>query len=806
MTDRLQRRYAFGALVVAATLAMAACGGPEARKAKALEASQAYLDEGNLDKARIELRNALQIDPNDANARYLSGLIARAPRQHSPGCWALPGPHLEIDAGHVDARANLARIHVLAGLPNEAIAIVEEGLEAAPSKAALLAVRGAARAQLRESELALEDAEAAVADDPSNEQAIALLAGALVNAERRDEAIATLDGGIERLPDTTDLRIARAIIAEEAEDGATALRLYNDVVALDPEDPARYLQLAAFQQRQGDVDAAEAALRKGIAVGDPDDETAVNRLVSFLERERGPEAAERELIELTNADNPAAKSGVVLGDYYRGKGDNDKANEWYRKVADDKPKEPDGYEARVRLAAAAFDAGERDQGVELVETILAENPRNADALRIRAGLALIENRPDDAIVDFRVLVRDDPESIVNHYGLARAFLQKGDFALAEEAMRDAVRAEPNNLDARIQLAQYLGRRGRPDDAEELIQTVLIREPNNYTAYETAFRIAVTKREWPLAEQRARAMIALDAERPTGHYLLGLAMEAGGEVELAQEAYETALNRNDTAAEPLAAWARLLVRNGDIATVLQKLEFLSASEPENAVVANLYGETLIQNGELRKARGVLERAIEASPSWWLPYRTMTSTFKESEISAAIAVLEQGFEATEGASGIGMQLAAFYEDLERYDDAISLYERMYESDRTSSIVANNLAMLIANYRTDEVSLARAVELTQSFSATENPSLLNTFGWVRLKNGEAVAALPVLQKAVDMNPESAIMRYHLGVALHENGQSAAARDALRKALDMQTSFPGAEQARQLLADIDSNSNGAG
>ena len=452
MTHRLRQRYVSVLLVITAAFTVAACGGPEARKAKALEASQAYLDEGNLDKARIELRNALQIDPNDANARYLSGLIAEQQDniRQAAGHYRAT---LDIEAGHVDARANLARIHVLAGLPNEAIVIVEEGLEAAENKASLLAVRGAARAQLREADLALEDAEAALAADPSNEHAIALLAGALVNADRRDEAKKTLDDGIARLPETTDLRIARAILAEESDDAATAAALYRTVVELDPEDPGRHLQLAAFHQRQGDIDAAETALRQSLAVGEDGDETAVNRLVAFLESERGEAAAEAELIALTEAGNPAVKSGVILGDYYRGKGQLDKATSWYEKVAAAKPRQPDGYEARVRLAAAAFDSGDRDKGVELVEKVLEENPRNADALRIRAGLALIENRPDDAIVDFRVLVRDDPESIVNHYGLARAFLQKGDFALAEEAMREAVRAEPNNLDARIQLAR-----------------------------------------------------------------------------------------------------------------------------------------------------------------------------------------------------------------------------------------------------------------------------------------------------------------------------------------------------------------
>ena len=67
------------------------------------------------------------------------------------------------------------------------------------------------------------------------------------------------------------------------------------------------------------------------------------------------------------------------------------------------------------------------------------------------------------------------------------------------------------------------------------------------------------------------------------------------------------------------------------------------------------------------------------------------------------------------------------------------------------------------TDEASLARAIELTQIVRRNGQSFVPEyTFGWVRLKNGEAIAALPVLQKAAEMDPDSAIMRYHLGVAL--------------------------------------------
>ena len=51
------------------------CGGAEQRKAKYLEKGKAYLEQQNYDKAKIELKNVLQIDPKYAEAYFLLGEI-----------------------------------------------------------------------------------------------------------------------------------------------------------------------------------------------------------------------------------------------------------------------------------------------------------------------------------------------------------------------------------------------------------------------------------------------------------------------------------------------------------------------------------------------------------------------------------------------------------------------------------------------------------------------------------------------------------------------------------------------------------
>ena len=62
-------------VVISLAYFVVACGGAEERKAAYMEKAEKSLNAGDLDKARIELKNVLQIDPKDAQAYFKLGNI-----------------------------------------------------------------------------------------------------------------------------------------------------------------------------------------------------------------------------------------------------------------------------------------------------------------------------------------------------------------------------------------------------------------------------------------------------------------------------------------------------------------------------------------------------------------------------------------------------------------------------------------------------------------------------------------------------------------------------------------------------------
>ena len=102
------------ALLLAALLV--ACGGAEARKAGYMAKGHEYLAAHNFEKARLEFRNALQLDPNDAEVSFLAGTAAEH-LGHVREAAQMYQTAIQADSKHLGARAQMAKLYVFAALP-----------------------------------------------------------------------------------------------------------------------------------------------------------------------------------------------------------------------------------------------------------------------------------------------------------------------------------------------------------------------------------------------------------------------------------------------------------------------------------------------------------------------------------------------------------------------------------------------------------------------------------------------------------------------------------------------------------------
>jgi Flp pilus assembly protein TadD len=193
-------------LLVGLLAVTTACGGSESRKARHVEQGKEFMAERNYTKARLEFRNALQIDPKDAEVRALAGLAAENLGEYEEAV-KMYRVAIAADETLVLPRARTARLMVLGGLPDEALELITPGLEKAPRSADLLSVRALVRAQQGDPAAARKDAEDAVSIDPVNAEAVSALAGILWRDGEKDEAVALLRKSVTVSPQNVELRL-----------------------------------------------------------------------------------------------------------------------------------------------------------------------------------------------------------------------------------------------------------------------------------------------------------------------------------------------------------------------------------------------------------------------------------------------------------------------------------------------------------------------------------------------------------------------------------------------------------------------
>lgn len=794
----MKKAWALCAAVVAAAAVLAACSGPEERKIRYLEKGQSYFAERNYEKARVEFRNALQIDPQDATARYNIGRVAEKlndPREAVAQYRAA----VDADPKLTQPRAALGRLLLLGGLPDKAMELAEPGLAQEPTNAQLLTVRGAAKAQLGDVPGAFEDAEAALKGAPDDEYAIALLASLYRQNARSDRAIEVVRAGLERLPESVDLHIVLAELELSHERRDEAQAQLQKVVELQPRELAHRFRLARFHLLGKDKDAAaaERVLRDAVKAV-PESVEAKVALVDLIAAHTGVEEAQTELKAFAAQEDDGAKLQLALARFHEAHRQPDQAQAVYRAVIEREGVRPDGLVARNRLAALLFLKNQTDAGTQLIEEVLKENPRDNDALVLRGNLALSRGDAAAAIADLRAVLRDQPNAVTVMRALARAHLQNNEIALAEETLRAAAQSNPGERAVRLELAQLLTQAGRPEQARPILEQLSVEAPADMPTLEALFRVQAALRDVASAGTTAQTIKRVRPDLPLGFYLEGVLLESQQKWDAALAAYEHAIEMQPNAAEPLTALTRVELARKQPARALARLDKIALEQPDNVVARNLKGELLTARGEIDAAVASFDDAIAKAPGWWLPYRGLALAHAAAKRNdAAMRALERGLQQT-GAAALGTDLAALYERAGRPDDAIRVYDEMVKREPGSVAASNNLAMLLVTYRTDRASLDRAQQLTGQLSNVDEPAVLNTRGWVKFKRGEFQESVQLLQQAVEKAPASPMMRYHLGMAQLRIGNRDAARENLEAAVQAGQAFHGIREAQAALEQI--------
>ncbi len=795
----------FVAATFACALALAGCQGRDTRLSAHLQRGQQYLADGDLLRAQTEFREATQVAPYSATARYLGGRVAELLGE-TRDADELYLSSIELAPDFMPAYESLARSYVTAGTPDRALELLGPVLLQHPDDADLLVASGMARAQLHDRQGALADATRALKLAPRNENAI-LLRGSLLQQDGQGAAAAAvLAAALQNDPRSVDLHLALAEMYLQLERPDRALAQLAATAALQPHQLAQRYRLSQLYVRAGRLDEAERVLKESVATA-ADNDAPKLAYVEFLFQYRGAVQAQQVLEQFVNASPTDGDLQLERALLQQRSGRIAAALSTYAALAAGGDG-PGTLTARKRMAALLADRGQLVAAADQIRQVLRSAPHDDEALQLRAEIELASYDPAAALADLGIVLADRPGFTPALQLLGRARLADGDATGAVQALRSALDATPDDVALRVELARLLEQTHDVAAALELLQQAVKIAPTDPATREALVRAELLAPDPAAASRTVGEFRALPLPVAAGHaseaqataaYLDGLIAQAQRQYPRAERAYEQALRLDPTAMPALTALVQVEVLGRRPAQALASARAVVQAQPTNAGARNLVGELDLAGRNYRDAAAQLQQAIMLAPLWWEPYRNLALTQSAAgEPAMAIATLAHGVQAAGPQPALVSQLAGLYESQGRPGEAIELYEAYHRRTPGNLGVAANLALLLVTYRADRASLDEAGDLTAPFLASGDAHLIDTAGWVQLKLGETARALPELQRAAQMLPQSNVVHYHLGMAELRAGHRDQARTELLEALDGAASFVGISEARATLTAI--------
>ncbi len=383
--------------------------------------------------------------------------------------------------------------------------------------------------------------------------------------------------------------------------------------------------------------------------------------------------------------------------------------------------------------------------------------------------------------------------------LVRAHLAKGETALAEEVLRSAVSAVPQDASPRIELAEFLAQTDRGVQAVSVLREALQRTPDNVQVREGLVRALLAQGDFTAATAAAEAYRKMSATAAGPYLMLGAIAQKQRHWDDAERALRHAYELEPTGANLQLVTQLELARERPQAAIALVEEALK-HDPRDADRLQLLGELYLSARDFSQARDVLSRARTLYPDRWMLYRDLASLHADTnDLAGAMAECEAGLKVAPAEPQLVQQAALLDEKAGRVDAAMGKYAALYrDSPPNRQFAANNLAMLLVTYKRDQTSLDRALALTKEFGSSQDPALLDTQGWVRFKRGEYDDALSALERAETRAPDSRVIRYHLGMTELQLGHLDRARTALEFAVAGPATFVGSSEARSALASL--------
>ncbi|MDB5577980.1 MAG: hypothetical protein JWR80_3156 [Bradyrhizobium sp.] len=461
-----------GTKVLLMALALAGCTSRDKTAAGAAADAETAFQQGRNSVALRSIHEALAARDDVSDYWLLLGRISAATND-LPGAFNAYENVIELDRGNVEALRLLCQLGLSVKAPDKVDKYADQLLLLTPGDPIPLVMKGGAALQRGDGNAALAFAEQVLAKNPQDNGALILKGRVL--ASRGDFAGAasfidsTLIGGND---DSARLAFLKELYVQAGDRPHYEL-IVKLLAAGKPGDADRQLDYADMLYQMGQASTANAVIV--IQMRRHPNDIGVSSKILDVWLKQGPAALSPQQIT-SQAANVSLEMKAAYAQF---------ANEIGHPALAIAIIPPDVGNAQPSIAnadamaAAAFASGlqgHRADAMGRLDEILAVDEAHPGALLARARLKAIGKDLGGAITDVRRVVADDARNVTARLALVDFLISHGDADLALGALREGVRAMPDEPRLASRLTDVLLKRGDQAAAMDVLHNLVRAAP------------------------------------------------------------------------------------------------------------------------------------------------------------------------------------------------------------------------------------------------------------------------------------------------------------------------------------------
>jgi tetratricopeptide (TPR) repeat protein len=272
---------------------------------------------------------------------------------------------------------------------------------------------------------------------------------------------------------------------------------------------------------------------------------------------------------------------------------------------------PDNREAQIKATQLLLLAGRFEDAKMRADGLLKKNPKDIDAILLRANALAGLRDPAGAIAQIDEALKISPDNSRAFVNLGAVRVQSGQAKEAEVAFRHAIELDSNSLDAKLALANFLWAAERGPEAEAVLKEVLAKDPKHLLANRMLGTLFIASKRVAEAEQPLKN-VAETSNAPAARFQLADYYISVGRPNDAVTLLNALAKEQESSGEAELRLAALDYTQHHVEEAHKRLDSLLTRAPNYSAALVLKSQWLSSENKLDEALERAKAAVAAEP--------------------------------------------------------------------------------------------------------------------------------------------------------------------------------------------------